>query len=90
MSFVNDKFADSVMLERHDLNMRYRLSSETPLSSVFRILEAAKEDISMQEYGVCQTSLEQIFNSFAATQAEETNAVRGVVQLPQSQCTQRT
>ena len=39
----------------------------------------------MEEYGVCQTSLEQIFNSFAAMQEEETGAVRGVVQLPQSQ-----
>ena len=32
---------------------------------------------------MCQTSLEQIFNAFAAQQTEETGAVRGVVQLPQ-------
>ena len=85
ISFIDEKFAGSVLLERHELNMRYRLSSETPLSSVFRVLEADKEKISMEEYGVCQTSLEQIFNSFAAMQEEETGAVRGVVQLPQSQ-----
>jgi len=85
ISFIDEKFPGSVLLERHDVNMRYRLSSETPLSAVFRILEAAKENIAMQEYGVCQTSLEQIFNSFAAMQSEETGAVRGVVQLPQSQ-----
>jgi len=60
MAFIDENFADSVLLERHDLNMRYRLSSTTPLSSVFRILEAAKDDIALQEYGVCQTSLEQV------------------------------
>ena len=90
-----------MLLERHDLAIRYRLSRETPLAEVFRTLEEAKVSLGLEEYGVCQvrsahkptaarrllscmltlvlaaqTSLEQIFNAFAAQQDEETGAVR--------------
>ena len=82
MTFIDENFSGAVVLERHDTSMRYRLSADTPLSSVFRTLEAAKDELGMQEYGVCQTSLEQIFNAFAAQQDEETTAIRGVVQMP--------
>ena len=33
-----------------------------------------------QEYGVSETSLEQIFNNFASQQEEETGPVRGMMQ----------
>ena len=100
-AFINENFSEPVLLERHDLAIRYRLSRETPLAEVFRTLEEAKVSLGLEEYGVCQvrsahkptaarrllscmltlvlaaqTSLEQIFNAFAAQQDEETGAVR--------------
>ena len=97
-AFINEHFSEPVLLERHDLAIRYRLSRETPLAEVFRTLEEAKVSLGLEEYGVCQvrsahkptaarrlpahrvlaaqTSLEQIFNAFAAQQDEETGAVR--------------
>ena len=43
-----------MLLERHDLAIRYRLSRETPLAEVFRTLEEAKVSLGLEEYGVCQ------------------------------------
>ena len=47
-------------------------------ADIFRSAELARVKCNVDEYGVVQSSLEQIFNSFAATQEEETANVRGV------------
>jgi ATP-binding cassette, subfamily A (ABC1), member 3 len=78
--FVRGNFAGSALLERHDVALRYNLAADTSLAEVFATLELAKErGLCVQEYGVCQTSLEQIFNEFASQQQEEQGAVRGIV-----------
>ena len=38
---------------------------------IFGALEGSKGRLQIQEYSIAQTSLEQIFNGFAATQEEE-------------------
>ena len=53
-AFINENFSEPVLLERHDLAIRYRLSRETPLAEVFRTLEEAKVSLGLEEYGVCQ------------------------------------
>ena len=51
--------------------VRYEVSSEAlKISSVFGIIEEHKDKLQLQDYGVSQTSLEQVFNQFAA-KAEE-------------------
>jgi len=36
------------------------------LAALFGAVESNKKQLNLEEYSVCQTSLEQIFNSFAA------------------------
>merc|ERR1712139_386020 len=65
-------------LERHGRMLRFRLPARCPLADVFEQLENARTSLYIEEYGINQTSLEQIFNNFAARQQEETNAVQGL------------
>ena len=51
-----------------------------PLSRLFAMFEAQKETLRIAEYSLSQTSLEQVFNMFAAQQEEEVGNVRGFVQ----------
>lgn len=72
------KFPGTVCLERHERTFRFRLPRYSSLADVFKTLEASKADLLLEEYGVCQTSLEQIFNDLAAKQLEETGPVQGM------------
>ena len=63
--------------ERQPSKLRIEVSSITEnnqrrrLSTMFGAIESQKEILRIQEYSISQTSLEQIFNSFAAQQEEE-------------------
>lgn len=48
-------------------------------------IESEKTRLSIQEYSLSQTSLEQIFNHFAAQQDEEKGQIRGMVQDDESE-----
>ena len=57
--------------ERQDTKVRYEVNSEgIKISSIFASLEANKERLLLDDFGVSQTSLEQVFNMHAAA-AEE-------------------
>jgi ATP-binding cassette subfamily A (ABC1) protein 3 len=74
-------FPDGVsLLERHDRSFRYRLQMQnTTVGSVFERMEGeVVQSLAVEEYGLSQSSLEQIFNQFAAMQSEETAQVRGM------------
>jgi ATP-binding cassette subfamily A (ABC1) protein 1 len=45
-----------------------RQQVQLKLSSVFELVESAKKSLAIREYSVSQTTLEQIFNSFASQQ----------------------
>eukprot|EP00434_Breviolum_minutum_P010201 symbB.v1.2.009002.t1/scaffold565.1/size187815/15 len=62
----------------HEHNFRFRLPQSCPLGEVFRVLEESRDELHLDEYGVSQASLEQIFNDFAALQEEETGPVQGL------------
>ena len=67
------------LLEQHEQTFRFSLSAGEHLSLgvIFRTIEEAREGLQIVEYTVSQTSLEQVFNGFAAQQQEETGPVRG-------------
>ncbi|KDO35461.1 hypothetical protein SPRG_18791 [Saprolegnia parasitica CBS 223.65] len=69
------------LLERQNDVARFKLMSPTKLllSSVFSMLEGCKAAYHVEEYTVAQTTLEQIFNSFASQQTQEKGVARGVV-----------
>ena len=47
-------------------------------SAMFGLVEGSKEGLKIQEYSIAQTSLEQIFNQFAAQQEEEKGPAAGL------------
>uniref|UniRef100_A0AAV1TLF6 ABC transporter domain-containing protein n=1 Tax=Peronospora matthiolae TaxID=2874970 RepID=A0AAV1TLF6_9STRA len=68
------------VMERQNDFCRFKLhgsNEELRLSKVFALVEGVKETMHVREYSVSQTSLEQIFNFFAAQQAEEKGVARG-------------
>lgn len=77
-AFLEERFAGTMMLERHDRTLRYRLPVACQIAEVFRALEEAQKRFKLEEYGVSQTTLEQIFNDFAAKQEAEAEAVQGL------------
>ena len=82
------------MLERHDRSFRFRVQATSDsgqgalmtVADVFEKVEiGVKSKVKLEEYGLSQASLEQIFNQFAAMQEEETGAVRGMAPQMQQQ-----
>ena len=75
--FLNATFNEYKMHERQISKMRVEIFSKnfdgTPrkLSQMFGAIEAIKLALKIQGYSISQTSLEQIFNSFAAQKEEE-------------------
>jgi ABC-type multidrug transport system ATPase subunit len=69
--FFESTYASAVLRERQDTKARYEVGSEgTRISEIFSSIEENKEKLMLSDYGVSQTSLEQVFNMFAA-KAEE-------------------
>jgi ATP-binding cassette subfamily A (ABC1) protein 3 len=73
------------VVESHDTHYRLRIPKEClgdmQLGAVFKLFEENKSQVGIAEYSISQTSLEQIFNQFAATQTEEKGTARGVTNL---------
>ncbi|CAK4248260.1 unnamed protein product [Aphanomyces euteiches] len=80
---LNQGFGDAnvLLLERQNDVSRFKLlgtKQTLALSNVFSMIEKSKSDLRVEEYTVSQTTLEQIFNNFAAQQTQETGVARGM------------
>ena len=81
--FLQDSYGDYTLRERQNLRIRVEVSAldgggdRRLLSAMFGTMESRKEELCVQEYSIGQTSLEQIFNQFAARQEEETGPAGG-------------
>ena len=65
--FVSEQFPTHLLRERQDLKARYEVSAAgCRISSIFATIEANKDVLRLADYGVSQTSLEQVFNTHAA------------------------
>lgn len=71
--FMQDSYPNQyVFRERQDTKVRYEVSSKNDdgerirLAAIFANIEATKERLQLADYGVSQTSLEQVFNMHAA------------------------
>ncbi|KAH7463694.1 ABC transporter A family member 1 [Phytophthora ramorum] len=72
-----------LVMERQNDFARFKIrgsNNEIKLSKMFALIENVKADMHIREYSVSQTTLEQIFNSFASQQEEEKGVARGVFQ----------
>jgi ATP-binding cassette subfamily A (ABC1) protein 3 len=64
--FIAESYPKSVLRERQDTKVRYEVSSEgVRIANIFASIEEQKESLLVAEYGVSQTSLEQVFNMHA-------------------------
>ena len=70
--FLENTFGDFIVHERQNNRLRVEISSvvdhgvNRKLSVLFGAIENNKHTLKIQEYSIAQTSLEQIFNQFAA------------------------
>ncbi|KAL7554951.1 hypothetical protein ACHAWF_018531 [Thalassiosira exigua] len=72
LDFFESSYASSILRERQDNKVRFEINSEgTSISSLFANIEKNKDALMMDDYSVSQTSLEQVFNSFAAIAEKE-------------------
>jgi len=70
-TFIEETFPGSISNDSHRGYIDYQINSErTSWASIFGTLERAKSDFNLLDYSVSQTTLEQVFISFAKTQIE--------------------
>jgi len=67
-TFVHEKISENAILrERQEAKARYEVPSEAvQIAALFAMIEENKEKLMLSDYGVSQTSLEQVFNMHAA------------------------
>uniref|UniRef100_A0A7S0PFT8 ABC transporter domain-containing protein n=1 Tax=Cafeteria roenbergensis TaxID=33653 RepID=A0A7S0PFT8_CAFRO len=79
-AFKPDDVEAPRLIERHGLKFRFRIPPQTmSLGSMFRAMEEGREPHLMADYSIGQTSLEQVFNQFAAQQDEEKGHMAGMI-----------
>lgn len=72
IDYFERSYTSAILRERQDAKVRFEIGSEgVTISSVFANIEMHKEELLLDDYGVSQTSLEQVFNSFAAIAEKE-------------------
>jgi len=80
--FFEANYPESIVRERLHDKMRFEVPSEgVKISSVFETIEKNKNRLRLSDYGVSQTTLEQVFNTHAAAaeqEKEETVDVREI------------
>jgi len=70
--FIAKTYPDNVLRERQDSKTRYEVASKgVRIGDIFAAIEENKDRLMVAEYGVSQTSLEQVFN-IHAEEAERT------------------
>ena len=68
------------LVEKQGSKLRFRLPvASMSIADAFALMQAHKEALQVEEYSLSQTTLEQIFNQFAAEQEEETGGAAGIV-----------
>ncbi|XP_028968379.1 ATP-binding cassette sub-family A member 1 [Galendromus occidentalis] len=73
IAYVDQVFTGKALLKEHHLNqMQYQIDPSVPLSDIFRNLENARAEDSnlLEDYSVTQTTLDQVFISFAKQQGD--------------------
>uniref|UniRef100_UPI0037E77274 phospholipid-transporting ATPase ABCA1-like isoform X1 n=1 Tax=Semicossyphus pulcher TaxID=241346 RepID=UPI0037E77274 len=72
MEFIERELPGSTLKEKHRNMLQYQLpSSLTSLARIFSLLSTNKEALSIEDYSVSQTTLDQVFVNFAKDQSDE-------------------
>jgi len=78
--FVEKSFPGASLTERHESQLTYQIPI-TKLALVFNSLESNRDRLKIASYGASSTTLDMIFNRFAAQQDEEKGRARGMLEL---------
>ncbi|KAF4789589.1 Retinal-specific ATP-binding cassette transporter [Turdus rufiventris] len=68
--FIRINFPGSLQREKHYNMLQYQICSSS-LAKIFRLIISNKENLHIEEYSVCQTTLDQVFVNFAKQQMED-------------------
>uniref|UniRef100_A0A674NK87 ATP-binding cassette, sub-family A (ABC1), member 1A n=1 Tax=Takifugu rubripes TaxID=31033 RepID=A0A674NK87_TAKRU len=72
MGFIERELPGSTLKEKHRNMLQYQLpTSLTSLARIFSLLSKNKEALSIEDYSVSQTTLDQVFVNFAKDQSDE-------------------
>ncbi|KAM6972808.1 phospholipid-transporting ATPase ABCA1-like [Aplochiton taeniatus] len=72
MEFIERELPGSTLKERHRNMLQYQLpSSLISLARIFSLLANNKDTLSIEDYSVSQTTLDQVFVNFAKDQSDE-------------------
>ncbi|CAB9505681.1 Retinal-specific ATP-binding cassette transporter [Seminavis robusta] len=64
---VFGQYPTCILRERQDMKARFEISSaDVSIAQIFAFIEENKENLRLADYGISQTSLEQVFNMHAA------------------------
>lgn len=66
-SFINETFFSYKVLEEHNNMIKYQIF-ESSLSTMFSAVEQHKTELKIEDYSLCQTTLDQVFIDFARDQ----------------------
>lgn len=70
-AFMKNAFPDSVLKDHHQGLLSYQVYNPgLKWSYIFRTIEGSKDRLQIEDYSVSQTTLEQLFLSFARMQRE--------------------
>ncbi|KAM4605225.1 retinal-specific phospholipid-transporting ATPase ABCA4-like [Polymixia lowei] len=73
-SFMESSFPGCVQREKHYNTLQYEIASSS-LARIFQLVVANKERLSVEDYSVSQTTLDQVFVNFAKQQSGEDDDV---------------
>ncbi|XP_073347052.1 retinal-specific phospholipid-transporting ATPase ABCA4-like isoform X2 [Pagrus major] len=73
-SFMESSFPGCVQREKHYNTLQYEIASSS-LARIFQLVVANKERLSIEDYSVSQTTLDQVFVNFAKLQTGEDDDV---------------
>ncbi|XP_072454007.1 phospholipid-transporting ATPase ABCA3-like [Notamacropus eugenii] len=70
--YITVTFPGSTMIQEHQGMVQYHIPSENlSWAKVFGMLEDIKDEYNLEDYSICQTTLEQVFMSFANLEEKE-------------------
>ncbi|XP_038573464.1 retinal-specific phospholipid-transporting ATPase ABCA4-like [Micropterus salmoides] len=69
-SFIESSFPGCVQREKHYNTLQYEIAASS-LARIFQLVVANKERLSIEDYSVSQTTLDQVFVNFAKQQTGE-------------------
>ena len=72
ITHMSKSYEDSILRERQESKCRFEVGSDgIKVSSIFEMIEEQKDSLKLEDYGISQTSLEQVFNIHAEIAEQE-------------------